>query len=166
MKTYAPSSTNRLALASAMPLDPPVMTATLPSSLPMTFSFSRVGQRLCFGAAPDGDEDGNVLGGEEAGRGAYRPRAYDGVIMSISISTVAGNRPPSDVADAAVDNHVGARHERALVRREEERGIGEFLGPSQSQHGCVVGVSLADRGSLFGRRRLGIEHRRVNDARA
>jgi type I restriction enzyme, R subunit len=29
MKTYAPSSTNRSALASAMPLDPPVMTATL-----------------------------------------------------------------------------------------------------------------------------------------
>src|SRR6185437_1226199 len=39
MKTYAPSSTKRLALANAMPLDPPVMTATLPSSFPMTSPF-------------------------------------------------------------------------------------------------------------------------------
>src|SRR5580704_17164126 len=35
MNTEAPSSTNRFALASAKPLDPPVMTATLPSSFPM-----------------------------------------------------------------------------------------------------------------------------------
>src|SRR6201998_4748084 len=36
MKTWAPSSTNNLAPASAIPLDPPVITATLPSSLPTT----------------------------------------------------------------------------------------------------------------------------------
>ena len=36
-KTSAPSSTNNRALASAMPLDPPVMTAILPSSFPMSF---------------------------------------------------------------------------------------------------------------------------------
>src|ERR1700677_825087 len=34
MKTCAPSSTNNLAPASAIPLDPPVITATLPSSFP------------------------------------------------------------------------------------------------------------------------------------
>src|SRR4051812_21805730 len=33
-KTCAPSSTNSLAPASAMPVDPPVITATLPSSFP------------------------------------------------------------------------------------------------------------------------------------
>src|SRR5246127_4362945 len=36
MKTWAPSSTNNLAPASAIPLDPPVITTTLPSSFPMT----------------------------------------------------------------------------------------------------------------------------------
>src|ERR1700680_4431694 len=41
MKTWAPSSTNRLALASAMPLDPPVMTATLFSSFPIITPFGR-----------------------------------------------------------------------------------------------------------------------------
>src|ERR1700751_4365688 len=35
MKTWAPSSTNNLAPASAIPLDPPVITAILPSSFPM-----------------------------------------------------------------------------------------------------------------------------------
>jgi hypothetical protein len=35
MKTYAPSLTNRLAAASPMPLLPPVMIATLPSSKPI-----------------------------------------------------------------------------------------------------------------------------------
>src|SRR5580692_6808846 len=35
MKTYAPSSTNRFAVASPMPLFPPVTTATLPSSFPL-----------------------------------------------------------------------------------------------------------------------------------
>src|ERR1700756_5159117 len=34
MKTWAPSSTNNLAPASAIPLDPPVITTTLPSSFP------------------------------------------------------------------------------------------------------------------------------------
>jgi len=34
MKTCAPSSTNSLAPASVMPVDPPVITATLPSSFP------------------------------------------------------------------------------------------------------------------------------------
>jgi hypothetical protein len=33
MKTYAPSDTNRFAVAKPMPLPPPVMTATFPSSL-------------------------------------------------------------------------------------------------------------------------------------
>src|ERR1700744_3326160 len=36
MKTCAPSSANSLAPASAMPVDPPVITATLPSSFPTT----------------------------------------------------------------------------------------------------------------------------------
>src|SRR4051812_42795202 len=35
MKTFAPSEANRLAVASPMPLLPPVTTATLPSSLPI-----------------------------------------------------------------------------------------------------------------------------------
>src|SRR5260221_4920466 len=35
MKTYAPSATNRFAVASPMPLFPPVTTATLPSSFPL-----------------------------------------------------------------------------------------------------------------------------------
>jgi hypothetical protein len=33
MKTRAPSATNRLALANPIPLDPPVINATLPASL-------------------------------------------------------------------------------------------------------------------------------------
>jgi hypothetical protein len=41
MKTWAPSSTNNLAPASAIPLVAPVITATLPSSFPMTTPFSR-----------------------------------------------------------------------------------------------------------------------------
>jgi hypothetical protein len=40
-----------LALASAMPLDPPVMTATLPSSFPMIFLFSL--RLWLFGDAPE-----------------------------------------------------------------------------------------------------------------
>src|SRR5580704_2461469 len=60
MKTYAPSSTNRLALASAMPLDPPVMTAILPSSFPMT---SPLRLRLwSFGEAPEKLEMGPPVG--------------------------------------------------------------------------------------------------------
>jgi hypothetical protein len=39
MKTKAPSSTNNFAVASAIPLDPPVMTATLPSSFPIIAPF-------------------------------------------------------------------------------------------------------------------------------
>jgi hypothetical protein len=35
MKTYAPSSTNRWAVASPMPLFPPVVTAVLPRNLLM-----------------------------------------------------------------------------------------------------------------------------------
>ena len=35
MKTYAPSATNRFAVASPMPLLPPVTSATLPSSFPL-----------------------------------------------------------------------------------------------------------------------------------
>src|SRR5260221_1176189 len=35
MKTYAPSATNRLAVARPMPLFPPVTTATLLSSFPL-----------------------------------------------------------------------------------------------------------------------------------
>jgi hypothetical protein len=35
MKTYAPSATNRLAVANPMPLLPPVTTATFPSNFPM-----------------------------------------------------------------------------------------------------------------------------------
>src|SRR5437870_5315627 len=38
MKTYAPSFTNCFAVARPMPLLPPVMSATLPSSLPMPSS--------------------------------------------------------------------------------------------------------------------------------
>src|SRR6185312_374653 len=64
MKTYAPSSTNRLALASAMPLDPPVMTATLPSSFPMT-SPSRL-RLWSFGEAPDNCEMGLPASGVES----------------------------------------------------------------------------------------------------
>ena len=36
----------------------------------------------------------------------------------------------------------------------------------KSQHGSVCGVALTDRGGLLGRGRLGVEHRRVDDARA
>src|SRR4029077_17394072 len=74
--------------------------------------------------------------------------------------------PPSDVADGAVDNHVGARHERALTRGEEEGGVGDLLGLRESQHRSVAGVALTNRGGLLGRGRLGVEHRRVDDARA
>src|SRR6267154_1278714 len=35
MKTYAPSATNRFAVARPMPLLPPVTSATLPSSFPL-----------------------------------------------------------------------------------------------------------------------------------
>src|ERR1700674_1022407 len=38
MKTYAPSATNRFAVARPMPLFPPVTTATLPSSFPLIVS--------------------------------------------------------------------------------------------------------------------------------
>src|SRR5580704_19477245 len=37
MKTYAPSDTNRCAVARPMPLLPPVMTATFPSNLLMIY---------------------------------------------------------------------------------------------------------------------------------
>src|ERR1700691_4664613 len=37
--TWAPSSTKRLAVARPIPLLPPVITATLPSSAPIDFSF-------------------------------------------------------------------------------------------------------------------------------
>src|SRR5206468_1981083 len=50
MKTCAPSSTNSLAPASAMPLVPPVITATLPSSFPTITPLNRWGfdtHRLC-----------------------------------------------------------------------------------------------------------------------
>ena len=40
----------------------------------------------------------------------------------------------SDVADAAVDDQVGARHERTLIRGEEEGGVGEFVGMRESRH--------------------------------
>src|SRR4030095_9037434 len=39
MKTYASSAANRCAVARLMPLLPPVMNATFPSSFPTTFSF-------------------------------------------------------------------------------------------------------------------------------
>jgi pimeloyl-ACP methyl ester carboxylesterase len=42
MKTYAPSATNRCAVASPMPLFPPVMTAIFPSSFFMIFAFLEI----------------------------------------------------------------------------------------------------------------------------
>ena len=51
MKTYAPSSTNRLAVANPMPVEPPVITAVLPlrSAMIMPFDSSGLpGQELPF----------------------------------------------------------------------------------------------------------------------
>src|SRR6185437_3158303 len=90
MKTYAPSSTNRLALASAMPLDPPVMTATLPSSFPMTFPSGSI-----FGSsgdAPENLEIGLPASGVECGSahigGAKSIRLDDGRQPRRSVSAV------------------------------------------------------------------------------
>src|SRR6476620_10089466 len=71
MKTYAPSFTNRFAVARPMPLLPPVMSAILPSSLPMYFSLgvihfrggTEVGHRNPF-------EDRAELGGTFLAEGA------------------------------------------------------------------------------------------------
>src|SRR3989442_15243560 len=53
MKTYAPSFTNCLAVARPMPLLPPVMSASFPSSLPMYFSLgeARRSSDRWYGAA-------------------------------------------------------------------------------------------------------------------
>ena len=51
MKTYAPSSTNRLAVANPMPVEPPVINAVLPlrSAMIMPFASSGLpGQELPF----------------------------------------------------------------------------------------------------------------------
>src|SRR6266481_5954879 len=45
MKTWAPSSTNRFAVANPIPSVPPVMTAVLPSSFLVTVSFSVMAER-------------------------------------------------------------------------------------------------------------------------
>jgi hypothetical protein len=42
-----------------------------------------------------------------------------------------------------------ARHKRALVRREEERGVGEFVGMRQPQHRRVGGISPANFGRVL-----------------
>jgi hypothetical protein len=42
----------------------------------------------------------------------------------------------------------------------------QLVGMRKSQRGSVCGVALTDRGGLLGRGRLGVEHRRVDDARA
>src|SRR5579871_6546940 len=67
--TCAPSSTKRLAVAKPIPLLPPVMTATLPSSFFMTFILrcawarhgATQGSELCEAAV-----DGDFAGGHEA----------------------------------------------------------------------------------------------------
>src|SRR5450756_1278493 len=67
--TCAPSSTKRLAVAKPIPLLPPVMTATLPSSFFMIFIFRCVWTRR--GTAPGSDlrqaaVDGDLAAGHEA----------------------------------------------------------------------------------------------------
>src|SRR3954449_6377249 len=65
MKTKAPSSMKRFAAARPMPVAPPVMTATLPSSFAMTFLFG-----FClwsFGEVPKNPEIGPPESGVECG---------------------------------------------------------------------------------------------------
>src|SRR5258708_15704557 len=49
MNTYAPSLTNRFAVARPMPLLPPVMRASFPSSLPISLSFESFSSELFAG---------------------------------------------------------------------------------------------------------------------
>src|ERR1700722_15396689 len=64
MKTYAPSSTNRFAVAKPIPVVPPVTTATFPCSLPMIvapyFSWQRARDRNGRFAGRRADEAGGV----------------------------------------------------------------------------------------------------------
>src|SRR3978361_1391626 len=67
--TCAPSSTKRLAVANPIPLLPPVMTATLPSSFFIIFNLSLCADQA--GTAPGSElrqaaVDGDLAGGHEA----------------------------------------------------------------------------------------------------
>jgi hypothetical protein len=44
----------------------------------------------------------------------------------------------SDIADAAVEEHVGARHERALVRREEKPEATRVIDPPLPIIGSIL----------------------------
>src|SRR4051812_24811052 len=56
--THAPSSTKRRAVASPMPLVPPVITAVFPVSNPMSFPFLEVRSGVSSHACPDGGVHG------------------------------------------------------------------------------------------------------------
>src|ERR1700757_2420851 len=81
MKTYAPSSTNRLAVANPTPVEPPVINAVLPfrSAMIMPFASSGLlGQELPFpGSVCTVDENGHAwtfLGGPSGERLAIHAR--------------------------------------------------------------------------------------------
>jgi hypothetical protein len=67
MKTYAPSATKRLAVAKPMPVEPPVMTATFPLRLVITFSLNAAISVTAFAAT-------NGLNGTDQRGALSRPR--------------------------------------------------------------------------------------------
>src|SRR5580704_14973825 len=64
--TCAPSSTKRLAVAKPIPLLPPVMTATLPSSVFMSLVFRCVFSISCKSDLRQAAVDGDLAAGHEA----------------------------------------------------------------------------------------------------
>src|SRR5277367_13268 len=98
MKTYAPSATNRCAVARPMPLLPPVITATFPSSLPIGLS--------CFRSA----ELDQVLEDEPAPRAAPRFDDHPALVDLPQLNRGEAE-PPDDV------RHPGAR--RVVITGDE-----------------------------------------------
>src|SRR5215469_7570451 len=128
-----------------MPLDPPVMTATLPSSFPIEFSVSRhPAERCCC-----------LFWSLNRAKGS-RPQT--------ALRTSREHRA-SDLADAAVCHQIRARHIRTLVRPEKDSRIRDFHGLCKTADGDHVEVHLHHLVPPC-RLRLRVENRSISHARA